>query len=331
MIKVSTVYTRSGQKVITDITNYCKSVTWSGDKEQVARKLEVALAYAIWDKNQQNAQIGPGTLVWFEEDGAELFRGIVFTREINSGSEELTFTAFDYMNYLLKSKGTYNFYKTTPESIVKTVCGDAQITIGDIGTTGYTVSFVAQSKSFYEIIMQAYTYVWHYNGAKYNFMPYMDKDTLNIMNMGQLFDSNYVLKPYTNIGSTTYNDTIENMVNKVNVYNDKGQYLGTQWQRDWISFYGVLQDVYEAQDDKNPLDIAKTKLHGVDQTVKITALGDSRCRTGYAVKCQIPYVQDLQDITLYIDSDSHTWEVATNKHTMDLGLNFNCVMHLVEG
>lgn len=328
MIRIYSLYKRS---IVTEITNFCKTITWSGDKDQVARKLDVTIAYSIWDKDQCNTQIGVGNLIWVMNDEREIFRGYVFNRELSS-DQELKFTAFDYLIYFTKSKGTYNFTEITPEDITKTICEDAGIQVGNVGITGLPVSFIAKAKSFYEIIMQAFTYVWHFNGGKYNFMPYMDKDKFSIMNMGQLFDENFVVSPDVNLGNAVYTDTLDNMVNKVNVYNDKGEYVGTAWARDWINMYGVLQDVYESnEDDKSPLDSANSMLHGVDTTAKVTLLGDIRCKTGYAVKVKIPYIADFADRTMYIDADSHTWEIATGKYTMDLTLNTECQMKLVEG
>lgn len=326
MIKIYSLYDKKTQTII---TNFCKTITWSGDVEQVARKLEVTMAYSIFDKNQPHTQIGTGTLIWMVEDDKEIFRGIVFDREINSSTQELRFTAFDFLIYFTKSKGTYNFTNISPEDIVRTICGDAGVAVGDIGTSGYKLNLLAKQKSFYEIIMMAYTKVWHLNGGRYNFMPYMDSDKLGMMNMGTTVE-NFILRPETNIGNTTYSDTINNMINKVNVYKSDGTYVGTAWERDWIKAFGVLQEVIEQEEGKDGMTEANNMLHGVDQTVTISALGNSKCRAGYAVKTKIFYIDVLQDATLYIESDSHTWEVATGKHTMDLTLNFNCKMKLVE-
>ncbi|KZL94373.1 XkdQ/YqbQ family protein [Clostridium magnum] len=331
MIKLYSLYQSPSKGPIqTDITNFCKTIVWSGDKEQVARKLDVTMSYSIWDKNQPNVQIAPGTLIWMQEDGKELFRGHVFDREIGSQSQELKFVAFDCMIYLTKSKGSYNFTNITPEDIVRTICGDAGIFCGDIGTSGYKINLLAKQKSFYEIIMMAYTKVWHFNGGKYNFMPYMNKDVLGIMNMGVAVD-NFVISPSINLGNTNYSDTISNMVNKVNIYNDKGEYLGTAWQREWIKAYGVLQDVYEAsEDDKSPLTTANSMLHGVDETIIVNLLGNTKCITGWGVTVNIPYIYSLANTVMCIDADTHTWEVATGLYTMDLTLNFKTKMKLVE-
>ncbi|WP_029159982.1 XkdQ/YqbQ family protein [Clostridium scatologenes] len=331
MIRLYSLYQSPSRGPIqTDITNFCKTIVWSGDKDSVARKLEVTMAYSIWDRNQNNIQIGPGTLVWMVEDQKEIFRGHVFDREIDSDVQELKFVAFDVMIYLTKSKGTYNFTNITPEEITKTICKDAGVFCGDVGVSGYKINLLAKQKTFYEIIMMAFTKVWHFNGGRYNFMPYMNKDVLGIMNMGVAVDS-FIIDPYVNLGNTNYSDSIGSMINKVNVYKPNGEYIGTAWQRDWVKSYGILQNVYErADDDKDPLTTAESMLHGVDETISVNVLGNSKCITGWGVKVNIPYIYSLNNKTMCIDADTHTWEVATGKHTMDLNLNFQTKMKLVE-
>ncbi len=331
MIDLYSIYNSPSRGLIqTKINNFCKTIVWSGDKDSIARKLEVTMAYSIWDRNQNNIQIGPGTLVWMVEDQKEIFRGHVFDREIDSDVQELKFVAFDCMIYLTKSKSSHNFTNITPEEITRVVCGEAGVFCGNIGVTGLKIDLLAAEKTFYDTIMMAYTKVWHFNGGKYNFYPFMNRDVLEVINMGVPID-NFVIKPSLNLGKTTFSDTISNMINKVNVYNSKGEYVGTAWQRDWIKAYGILQDVYSAQDDdKDPITTATNMLHGVDETVSVNLIGDTRCITGWGVKVQIPYIYNLLDTVMCIDADTHTWDVGTGKYTMDLTLNFKTRMKLVE-
>lgn len=81
MIKLYSLY--NGTQA--DITHTVKSVSCTGDKSQAARKLDVALAYPIWDRSQPRTQVGPGTKIWATLDGKEIFRGVAWDREIDSG------------------------------------------------------------------------------------------------------------------------------------------------------------------------------------------------------------------------------------------------------
>ena len=122
--------------VVTDITNAIKSISSTGDKAQAARKLDITLVYSTWDKNQPRLNVQPSTRVWLLLDGKEIFRGIVWDRELSS-SEELKFSVYDYLIYLTKSKVTYNFSNITAEDATKKICSDLGISVGTHSSHGY--------------------------------------------------------------------------------------------------------------------------------------------------------------------------------------------------
>ncbi|HEX3030376.1 MAG TPA: hypothetical protein VHT34_14015, partial [Clostridia bacterium] len=100
------------------ITQFVTSIAWSGDYQQAARKLELSIAVSYLDINHPVISISLGDMVkMFDDDGSELFRGYVFSKEKSNTSNEMSFTVYDGLIYLLKSKGTYNFKKLTPEQI----------------------------------------------------------------------------------------------------------------------------------------------------------------------------------------------------------------------
>lgn len=305
----------------------CKSIQISGDKEQVSRKLEITMAYPITDRNQPKFQIGTGTLVTVFEDNKEIYRGFVHDREINSSSQEIVFTAYDYLIFLLKSKVTYNFTNIFSEYAVEKICKDLGMKYNWIPQTAININRLIQGKSAYEAIMEIYTQVSKIDGQKY--FPYADYDMLSVMGKGKLVDG-LVLSSLTNIGSTSYKDTIANMVNQVIIYDENNNWVGQVNNLDDTKFYGVFQDVYQKEQDKDWKTVAQNMLHGKDIEVDVTALGDYRCRTGWAVKVKIPYIDVLQDATMYIDADTHSWDIATGMHTMELKLNLINIMDLKE-
>lgn len=321
MIKVFSLYNK---KIVTDITSYCKAIVWSGDISQCARKLECTLAYPIWDTNQPHTQIEPGNLIWIvDESGNELFRGIVFDRDIESDAEEIKFIAYDFLIYILKSKVTYNFTNILAEKAVEKIATDLDIKYNNIPSTKISIKKLYKGKAAYDAIMAIYTYVSYCNGKQY--IPIMQSDKLSIIEKGTLID-NFILKPDVNMGGTSYSDSIGNMINKIRIYDEKGNYIRDLINDDWIASFGILQDVYEESKKKNTGEITTFKLHGMDRAIKVPVLGDTRCITGYAVKSQIFYLSVLQNAILYIDADTHTWEVGTGKYTMELTLNLDNIM-----
>ncbi|WP_407308534.1 terminase [Desulfosporosinus sp. SB140] len=320
MIKLYSLY----NGVVRDITNAIKSISSTGDKAQVARKLDIALAYPIWDRSQPRAQIRPGTKVWLLMDGKEIFRGLAWDREINSDSEELTFPAYDYLIYLTKSKVTYNFVNITPEDATRQICFELGVETGDIASTGIKVNRLLAQKTGYEAIMEMYTQASKTNGKKY--IPVMDGAKLCVIEKGKVV-TNYTLRSQfddtnNNVLSTSYKDTLDGMVNKVKIYDSENNYVGEVCNSSWINEYGLIQENYIKEADKDSDSVANGMLTDLQTDVTISALGNWDCRTGYAVNSKIFYVSTLQNTVMYIEGDTHTWEPATGKYTMSLNLSF---------
>lgn len=304
---------------IIDITQLCNNVTWSGDIQQVARKLEFNVVYPLNDNNIEKVNIALGNMVIFYEDNKELFRGIVFTKEKSSSSQAIRVTCYDHLIYLIKSKGTYNFKKMTAEQIAQKVAGDFGISIGSLAKTNISQNLIVQGEDIYSIIMKAYTNAFKQNGKKY--IPIMRQGKLYVIEKGSTV-VNYVLESNTNITDSSYTESIENMVNRVKIYDDKGNYINKVENADWIKLYGVLQDTYTKEEGKNALTVAKNMLKGIERSGDISALGNVDCITGYAIKVKEPYTNLVG--LFYIDSDTHTWN--NGQHTMQLSLHFENIM-----
>jgi len=327
MINLFTLYNGTP----TDVTNVIKSISITGDKAQVARKLDVTLSYPIWDRNQPRTQVSPGTKVWLLLDGNEIFRGIVWDRELNSAGEGyLTFPAYDYLIYLTKSKVTYNFTNMTPEDATRKICSELGVDTGNIASTGIKVNRLIAQKSGYEAIMEMYTQASKINGKEY--IPVMNGITLNVIEKGKIV-ADYTLRSQTddmtsNVLNTSYRDTMDSMINKVKIYNNDNVYTGQVSNGSNINEYGLIQENYVKEKDKDNNVVANGMLSGVKQNVTISALGNWNCRTGYAVNTDIFYVSSLQNAVMFIDGDTHTWEPANGKYTMSLNLSFDNLMDI---
>lgn len=314
MIKVFTLY---DNKITTDITKYCTSVQISGDVQQCARKLDVTLIYPIFDRNHSKTQVGPGTLVWVLDDkGTEIFRGMVFNRELSS-SQQITFTAYDFLIYLLKSKASYNFKAVSPAKVVDTICKEVGLTKGNIPNINIPITRLFQSSSLYDIIMTTYTEISKQNGIQY--IPMIKNKSLNIIEKG-LIINDYFIGVNNNLLSASYSDTLDNMINIVKIYDDNGGYVGKVENGSWEETFGVLQEAYAKEEDKDPYVVAKNMLHGIDNQVSIEVVGDLRCRTGYGVKLHVPYVSVLDDRVWFIDADTHSFDMSSGKYTTQLTL-----------
>ena len=308
-----------------DITQLNPNINWSGDYKQAARTLDFSVAVHPHDYYLPTVTILMGDMVkLLDDDDKELFQGYVFFKEKSINSNEMTVTAYDGLIYLLKSKGTYNFKKMSPEQITRKVCGDFGIPVGNLASTGVTLNRIFDGESIYSIVMTVYTLASKRNGKKY--IPRMINGNLNVIEKGNTV-AEYVLDGESNIIDSTYSESIENMISRVKIYDENGKQIGKVENADWIKKYGILQDVYKKEKGANANAIAKSMLQGIEKTAEIEGLGNIECITGNAVKIKEPYT-GLTGL-FYIDNDEHTF--ANGQHTMRLGLSFKNIMDSQEG
>lgn len=314
----------NGKQTI-DITDIVTKITWSGNAKQAARKLEIGVAVSPTDRFLPRPFIDLGNMLkLLTDDDKELFQGYVFTKEKSSNGAEMDVTAYDGGIYLLKSKLTHNFQRMYPAQITRKCCQEVNVPIGNLANPGVYVSFVADGKTLYDIIMTAYTHSSKIEGSKY--MPLMRNGKLDVIRKGQEI-ARYTLsaeveRESTLISDSTFSASIENMVNRVKIYDDKKNQIGMAQNLNWIRSYGVIQDTYTKEQDKNPNTVAKNMLQGVEHKASVEAIGDIQCITGKAVKVKEPFT-GLSGI-FYIDNDTHTWD--SGHHTMSLELNFKNMM-----
>jgi len=313
-----------------NISQLVTSVTWTGNYKQAARRLEFAVAVSPTDRFLPRPFIGLGNMVkFFTADGVERFRGYVFFKEKSSSGTEMRVTAYDGGVYLLKSKMTFNFKNMTPAQITQKVCQEVGITTGELANPGIPVSFIADSQSLYDIIMTAYNHASRVSGI--NYISIMRDGNLSVIQKGKTV-AKYTLASEVGpdtvlISESAYSESIEGMVNRVKIYDDEQNEIGVVENADWIKHYGVLQDAYTQETDKNPQTVAKNMLRGVDQRASVQGIGNIECITGRAVTVKEPYT-GLNGL-FYIDSDEHIFE--DGQHMMSLELNFKNMMDAKEG
>lgn len=308
------------EDLYSDITDYISSITWSGSKTEGARKLQINLVNSKLDKSMPDLYIKNGSILkLFNDDGTELFKGFVFFNERGGQSSTVSVLAYDPLIYCLKNKGVYNFKKKTAEEIASILCADFSIPKGHIVKTGIKQNLIANKKYLYDIIMQAYTGASKQNGKKY--MPRIKSGKLDVIEIGSIM-STFMLSDESNIIDSGYSESIENMVNRVRIYDGKGKAIGMVENAEWIKQYGLLQDIYTKEKDKQAHTVAKTMLKDAQKTISVEALGHVECITGNGVQVK-DSITGLTGV-FYIDSDTHVWK--NGHHIMKLNLNFKNIM-----
>jgi hypothetical protein len=309
-----------------DISQFVSSVSWGGSKAEVARKLEISVVNAPLDNNISPPKIElAGTLYLIDDDNkTELFRGFVVEREASSTTGTVTYTAYDLLFYTTKSNATYNFSAKTAEAITKAVCDDLKIPVGELATTGLSQKLIAQNKSIYEIIMQAYTQAYQQNGKQYHVTA--KKGKLNVEEMGKLACA-IELTEDSNIISSNYRESLNNMVNKVKIYDSNGKLVQVVQKDADVVKYGVFQQVYTKESGKDPVTTAKSMFKGVEKTFTLECINYNGAITGASV-----IVRDSStglSGLVWIDSDTHTW--SDGVATMSLTVTLKQMMDIKEG
>ena len=300
-----------------DISQYVSTIKWSGSSSQVSRQLEVSIINSPYDSNIKSLGIKPGYILkLLTDDNTLLIQAMIYNRTRSSDTGTITYKAYDGLNRLIKSNGTYNFKNTTPEKITIKICNEIQMKTGNIIKTNVPIkSMLCENEGLYTIIMKGYTKAYKVNGYKY--MPLMIGDKLSVIRRGEIV-TDFVLSDKYNIISSKYEEDISNIVNKVKIYNENHVQVGEVKNESSISSYGIFQDSMTKEDGENSVTTAKSMLQGESQTLNVSALGNIACISGYGVRL-IDSVTGM-DGYFWIESDTHTWSNGT--YTMDLELAF---------
>lgn len=298
-----------------DITASVVRITWSGSASEAARKVEFEVASGKHDAYIKRLDIKLGDQIIVSDDSGELFQGMVYFREKSGKDGTLQYTSYDAALRMLKNKATYNFKNQTAEGITSAVCADIQIPVGKIASTGVNQKMIVEGESIYDIVVNAYASAAKQNGKKYSF--FMASGKFNVVEKGSVVAA-HILSDQENIIDSSYSETLEQMINRIAIYDDKGNKIGQKDNPDWISKYGVMQDVYKQEKDKNPGVVAEGLLTGIEETASIEAIGNLSCTTGNAVKIEDKATGLIG--LFWIEADQHTFESGQHTMSLELGL-----------
>jgi hypothetical protein len=284
------------------------SLEWSGSKYNAARRLDTSFPSNL------SFNLTQGNLVKLYDENTLLFSGYLFSKSRSHQSGEISLLAYDPMIYVLKSSGSYNFKTSTLGNVLTKVAADLGIPVGPIVDSGTQITLEPQlSQNCYEVILEACRQAKKKTNKIY--LPKIIGGKLSLVAAGEVVKS-LELANSVNLLDSTYSETIENVVNKVVIIDNKGKRIG-QVTGEGLNTWGTFQDVYEKEEKKNATDEAKKLLHGLDREASVEALGDVRCISGKAITIKDPTT--LKGL-FYIDEDVHRWE--NGNYTMSLTLNF---------
>ena len=94
-----------------DITNYVLSVTWNGNTDEAARKVDFSLAFNTTDKDSSFTamllNLGGFIYMYYADDTQEkvqIFSGRIFYQKRNTSNYSFEYVAYDDMIYLAQDR-----------------------------------------------------------------------------------------------------------------------------------------------------------------------------------------------------------------------------------
>lgn len=295
-------------------------VEWSGSIKTSARKLEISHLKGM-------VEYDIGSKIEFYVDDSILFYGTIFRTNTSTDETEESFTAYDMGIYLNKNNFVKNFYQQTPSEITKQILGELNIPVGKLPIDAVKCDFPAWDRSAYDIILMAYKIQHQKNGKIYSIVDNVAE--IEVVEQGTLAQG-ITLSTATNIRQAQYSKNIENMINKVVLYEmkeDKPNIIGNKENTEDIKKYGIFQQVQE-QDKTNASYLqVQNLLKGVEETATITCDGNVELESGYSVALKVSNISRINGIFL-IESDTHSWEGAD--YTCDLELAFENIMNDID-
>lgn len=316
----------SGHVKDISITEYVLRYVWSGDVDQCARRLEFEIAFNTPDKDAGfiglDLKLGGTILLEYVDDygsSTELFNGRIFSRKRNSNTYTFEFIAYDQLIYLAKNKLCLAFYNAKATDAINLVCSKIGIETAEGNPTlGTLINFMADEKSGSEIIQMILAKVRADTGIVYTASAINGQ--LTVIKQGTVIEG-YAADASGGVTSADHSENIENMINRVELWDDHGNFVTAITADNDIKEYGMLQEIYKIQppvegESVDNYKAAEALLNGIESESQLHAVGNIQCVSGYSVLVKEEGLQG----NFLIKSDVHTFE--NNTHMMDLTLTY---------
>lgn len=288
-----------------------------------------------WELNESpgkltftTVKVPDGSMSFFEgdqvclyHDGTLKFVGYVFKKKRDK-EHRIEVTCYDQIRYL-KNKFSYVFENKTASEIIKALCKDFELKVGQIDNTSYSIPVVSEeNKSALDIALRVLDETFAHTGERFALLD--DCGAIKVLNTAKMFTTNLIFEE--NAENFDYTSSIDDETyNQVVLYykkDDKIVQIYTASSPTTIKKWGLLRYFEEvstpsiAQNQANALLKAYNRK---SREFKITgAFGDISVRAGTLVPVKLNIGDTIVNNYLLVTKVTHNFE--ENQHTMDLTL-----------
>ena len=300
-----------------NITEMCRSITWSGDYRDAARTLVFSPVVSDLDTSLPQAPLELGGSAQFWVDDTLLMDAWSLERTRDSLSNVIDMAAYDRGLYLTRNSTFMRVEESTPEAVTAALCAEYGIETGVIAEAGVSITRNFLGVSLYKVIMTMYTLAADQTGGKYHLRFRGRK--LEVVDTSITTES-IRLEPGCNLLSCTARESACKVLNSVAIYDDDCKLLSVEEDPDTVSLYGLMREAIKASSYDDPAAHAKQliKENGLQTTITLQALGNLKLITGNTVVIHEP-ITDTYGL-FWIISDTHTWKKGVYQTKISVSL-----------
>lgn len=290
-----------------DVTGSVNNVEWRGDIAQAYRSLTITLTNT-YNGRTRLLNIEKGKELRFYHNDEFLFRGIVFSDEINSKGHH-SVTAFDDNVYLTKVLDDRRFVNIKASDIARRLCNDFGVPVGSISDTGYVIpKLMRRSNTLYDMIIDALTITKKQTGRR--FFIYNELGKFMLKERGERIISGTIAAADTLLDAS-YSQSIEDLKSQVKVVggDDSSPITVTVKDDALIQRFGMMQHLEQVDEKMTKSQIEQRarellrQLGTIDDEASVTALGNTKAVAGASMHIREPMTGIIGDY--YIVTDTH--------------------------
>lgn len=308
-----------------DISQLLVKAVWSGRKGSAPRTLEATLFDGEQLKKRAPVDVSAGqTVLLYETDEngknkLEIFQGLLMSEKRRS-DRLLTIKAYDICIRFTNNKDSFSYKKVTASGIFTDCCGRLGLSCGTVAGTGHVIGeLVKKATTYWDVIEDALSQTYKTTKARY--YVYAEKGKVNLMRRSQPSTMQRIELGH-NIESYERNRSIENTRTRLKLVTSEGVLKNNTVVGGLEAKIGRFQE-FESVDEKitqteilSRVNVFQMEQAIIGQTMKVTALGNSKIKAGSVVYVDINTVGMKR--AMFVEADTHTWEKGRHLMTLDL-------------